>query len=271
MTESRRPNPQLPTGDDTNDQATRQASLAESIVRHVRSRGSTGCTVEEIADALQVQMQDAYAAVTPLLRSKVFLDTCQRQKRRDGKLVAVLAFNPVAVKSQPVPTLFDKGRRSVECRGTAARSTSAGGGRRDTVLKFVRGRGIRGATRDEIAEGLSLPVQSVCSPVLALIERGELREKGQTRTTRYGKPAAILVAKASRVDARQRVSRRRLILEAIQVRGDSGATWRELVSELSLPLVTVQEVVRSLIESGEVVVDGRKRSSDAVMTAIASL
>ena len=66
--------------------------------------------------------------------------------------------------------------------------------RRVLIANHVRACGCRGATRDEIAVALSLPIQSVTGPVRRLLDSRELHENGLTRLTRYGSPAAVLVA-----------------------------------------------------------------------------
>lgn len=66
--------------------------------------------------------------------------------------------------------------------------------RRARILDAVRRAGSAGMTRDELAVALTLPIQSVTSPVRQLLDAGELRELEITRPTRWGHAAAVLVA-----------------------------------------------------------------------------
>jgi hypothetical protein len=50
-----------------------------------------------------------------------------------------------------------------------------------------------GLTRQEIADRLDIPVNHITRPVLDLIVAGELLETNQTRLTRWGKSACVLV------------------------------------------------------------------------------
>lgn len=67
------------------------------------------------------------------------------------------------------------------------------GTRQAQILEVVRQRGRRGATRDELAVETGVPLQSLCGLVRQLLDRGSLLETAETRPTRTGKPAAILV------------------------------------------------------------------------------
>ena len=61
------------------------------------------------------------------------------------------------------------------------------------VCSFVKDRGGDGATRDEIASGLGLKIQSICPRVAELIGRQLLRESANTRKTSAGRVARVLV------------------------------------------------------------------------------
>lgn len=63
----------------------------------------------------------------------------------------------------------------------------------EIILNLVRNCGTRGATRDEIAIAIERPVQSVCGPVLVLLNDGAIVETAVCRPTRWGKPAAVVV------------------------------------------------------------------------------
>lgn len=66
--------------------------------------------------------------------------------------------------------------------------------RQEAGLAFVKARLAHGATRWELAQGLRIPYQSVCSVVLSLLDAGLLRETTDTRPTPTGSRAAVLVA-----------------------------------------------------------------------------
>lgn len=55
-----------------------------------------------------------------------------------------------------------------------------------------------GLIRHELAAFLKIPLSSVCSLVHAMIERGELAESGDTRTSPFGQPARILCLPSNR-------------------------------------------------------------------------
>lgn len=64
--------------------------------------------------------------------------------------------------------------------------------RRQKVLEVVRD-SLAGLTRDEIAEILYLPVHAVCPRVAELLRDGSLVKTNQTRPTRAGCSAGVLV------------------------------------------------------------------------------
>lgn len=70
-------------------------------------------------------------------------------------------------------------------------------GARLRVLKHVQRMSSVGATREEIADALGMPLSSVCGRVNELLDPRwpDLVETTQTRPTRFGRPAVVLVAK----------------------------------------------------------------------------
>jgi hypothetical protein len=70
-------------------------------------------------------------------------------------------------------------------------------GQRLRILKHIEKMADCGATRDEIADSLGLPVSTVCGRVNELLDPRwpDVVETDQRRNTRYGKPAVVLVAK----------------------------------------------------------------------------
>ncbi len=65
--------------------------------------------------------------------------------------------------------------------------------RREQIVAFVRQRRTYGATREEIADGLGIPLQSVCGCCRKLVLAGELVESGRERMTRTRSAASVLV------------------------------------------------------------------------------
>lgn len=63
------------------------------------------------------------------------------------------------------------------------------------VLKFVEARGDAGATVDEIAAGLPMPLQTVSGRASELKAIGRLIDSGLRRKTRNGRNAAVLIRK----------------------------------------------------------------------------
>lgn len=94
----------------------------------------------------------------------------------------------------PQPDLFDWGRTAAETKSAAYRkSRPKANARHEMILRFVAECGVRGATREEIANSTGLRLQSVCSPVLTLLQEGRLREDGRKRPTSSGSAAAVCV------------------------------------------------------------------------------
>ena len=64
--------------------------------------------------------------------------------------------------------------------------------RQDSIRSMVAN-APNGMTRQEIADALDVPVNHITRPVLDLVVAGQLMETAQTRLTRWGKPACVLV------------------------------------------------------------------------------
>jgi len=92
------------------------------------------------------------------------------------------------------PCLFGANATERETRAIAAASSFASGPRRcDRIAAHVATCGNYGATREDIAEALDLPIQTVCPLVKSMRANGRLVSTSRTRLTRSGKPAAVLV------------------------------------------------------------------------------
>jgi hypothetical protein len=64
--------------------------------------------------------------------------------------------------------------------------------RQESIRKLVAN-APNGLTRQEIADALEVPVNHITKPVLDLVVAGDLVETAETRLTRWGKRAVVLV------------------------------------------------------------------------------
>ncbi len=89
--------------------------------------------------------------------------------------------------------LLDHGGHAAATRAEAARKA---GQRSPSIKARVIDRlaqcGVYGATREELASSLAIPIQSITGPVCELLRGGRLIEPGPTRPTRSGCRAAVL-------------------------------------------------------------------------------
>lgn len=69
------------------------------------------------------------------------------------------------------------------------------------ILDAFEAAGDRGLTREECATATGLPIQSVCRPVLDLLQASWLVKTDRRRLTRYGKAADVLVFREGMTDA----------------------------------------------------------------------
>jgi predicted transcriptional regulator len=63
---------------------------------------------------------------------------------------------------------------------------------RARCLAFIRARGPWGATRDEIARGCGIRIQTVCARVDELLKVGAVRRTSRTRVTDTGRAAEVV-------------------------------------------------------------------------------
>lgn len=63
------------------------------------------------------------------------------------------------------------------------------------IIEHLRSCGTAGATRYEIADAIDRPIQSVCRPCLAILNDQSAVETGERRKTRWGRWAAVMVAR----------------------------------------------------------------------------
>ena len=83
--------------------------------------------------------------------------------------------------------------RTPTSRAAAESAKQTAPHQRAVVLDYIRKRG--GATREEVALGLGLPVASVCPRVWELLKTGYLKETRLRRKTVSGKSAVVVVAR----------------------------------------------------------------------------
>ncbi len=82
-------------------------------------------------------------------------------------------------------------RTSPTSRAAAVSIRESVAPRQAAVYAFVAARGDHGATNAEIADGLGMPIQSVCPRVCELRSLGRLVSAGKTRPTATGRPAQV--------------------------------------------------------------------------------
>ena len=64
---------------------------------------------------------------------------------------------------------------------------------RERIWAWVRERALEGATREEIALGMDIRIQTVCGAVAKLIDIGRLRETTETRLTTAKRAAQVVI------------------------------------------------------------------------------
>lgn len=91
--------------------------------------------------------------------------------------------------------LFDYGATAKATNAAAFEASKPkANARHERVWAYVASCGERGATREEVAHGTGIKLQSICSPVLSLLREGRLREDGRKRLTSSGMKAAVFMA-----------------------------------------------------------------------------
>lgn len=102
-------------------------------------------------------------------------------------------FGPLPPRRSCRPTSHH--RTAPTSRDALRAAAPRAGTRAARVLGHLTAAGNRGATRDEIADALGVPIQSLCSVVRALLDAGHALEIDRTRPTRLGRPAAVIIAR----------------------------------------------------------------------------
>lgn len=85
-------------------------------------------------------------------------------------------------------------KNSDTSKAAAARIAGGAGKIRERIYKFVEG---KPSTRDEIAEATGMRIQTVSARARELIMAERIAESAETRLTRAGSPAAVLVLRTS--------------------------------------------------------------------------
>lgn len=107
----------------------------------------------------------------------------------------LLLFRPSFGTGKPAEPIPPHQAGSATSREAAIRAVPRQPGRRARVMEYVAAQGSLGATRDELSVALDAPVQCLCSAVRQLLDSGDIVETKQTRLTRLGSPAAVLIAR----------------------------------------------------------------------------
>lgn len=99
--------------------------------------------------------------------------------------------------SEQQPSLFDRGHTSQITRSKAHRKFNdrkqQKNDRKQQILQLLREAGAYGQTRNELAEGLGIPVNHVTKPVDSILGEMLAHEPGNTRLSQYGRPNAVIV------------------------------------------------------------------------------
>jgi len=98
-------------------------------------------------------------------------------------------FLPETAKQQPA--LIEAGQAARQASKDALRAK-----RKPLLLEIAawsKSRGQYGGTRDEFSAFSGRPMQSVCSPILHLLQDGELVDTKVRRQTRWGREATVFV------------------------------------------------------------------------------
>lgn len=92
-------------------------------------------------------------------------------------------------------------RRLAPHNGTVTSIAAAAGAQKtkpttsEAIFRFVFVRGETGATREEIAEGLHLPIQTVCARVSEMLAERDLQNSpSRIRKTKSGRAAQVIIA-----------------------------------------------------------------------------
>jgi hypothetical protein len=147
----------------------RRERLRLAIAKHWKSTGRRTWTSDEIEQAIDAAMA----------------------KRQPAAAAAAGGGSAPAEQLD----LLDHGCHAGQTRAESARQAAPHGhARRDAMERHIVTAGSHGATRDELAIALDLPVQSITGPVSELLAAGRIKENGRKRPTRYGRPAAVLIS-----------------------------------------------------------------------------
>jgi hypothetical protein len=143
-----------------------RARLRTSIARYWRRNGQNVWTDAEIDRAVEASLCRLQASTTPAA--------------------------PESIPSQPY--LLGTNATERETRAIAAASSfPSGPSRRERIAAHVASCGRYGATREDIAEAFDLPIQTVCPLVKSMQVSGRLVSTSRKRSTRNGRPAAVLI------------------------------------------------------------------------------
>lgn len=150
------------------------------------------------------------------------------------------------------------------------------------IYEWIRARGRRGATCDEVEEALGLRHQTASARVRELVRSGALVDSGQRRRTRSGRTARVVVTPLSgslrrslvrpspespaprkrRVEDPSRLDpQQRRVLDLLVERGALGATCDEVEVLLDLSHQCASARVREVIRKGLAEDSGERRKT----------
>jgi hypothetical protein len=112
----------------------------------------------------------------------------RRHREKDGTMASQLDL------FEDQPRYSDPPHCGVETSRQAAESVANVSGKRAAVYRFIRGRGDRGATREEIEIGLGMRGNTVRPRVKELESVGLVRVTAVTRNTTSGRKANVIVS-----------------------------------------------------------------------------
>ena len=173
------------------------SSIRIRIFEWVRERGREGATCDEVEEALGLRNRTASARLTELVRTGALVDSGKRRRIRSGRTARVLVV--------PLPGSL---RRSLTTKPRGPRETPEGRAERKArerdpsildaqqteILGWLRRRGARGATRDEVETCLGIPPGCASARVRELIRKGLAVDSGDRRPTRSGCSASVVNA-----------------------------------------------------------------------------
>lgn len=177
------------------------SSIRIQIFEWIRERGRQGATCDEVEEALGLRHKTASARVCELVKTGALVESGERRKIRSGRTARVLVV--------PIPGSLRRGlaRKPKAATETPEQRAERKARERDPaildaqqreILAFLRRRGARGATRDEVEAALRVPPGCASARVRELIRKGLAVDSANRRATRSGYSAFVVLATGDR-------------------------------------------------------------------------